>query len=94
MKRGWNAERGAFVQQLDGEALDASSLLMPLVFFVSPARSRILRTAMDAINRPPKDGGLVSMVWCFVTTSRKLTNGFDRDRGYAEISARSGLCKL
>lgn len=59
MQRGWNHERGAFVQRFDGAALDASTLLMPLVFFVSPTDPRMLQT-IDAINRSPKDGGLVS----------------------------------
>ncbi len=59
MQRGWNTQRQAFVQQLDGEALDASSLLMPLVFFVSPTDPRMLQT-IDAINRSPHVGGLVS----------------------------------
>jgi GH15 family glucan-1,4-alpha-glucosidase len=59
MQRGWNQQRGAFVQQLDGDALDASTLMMPLVFFVSPTDPRMLQT-IDAINRAPKDGGLVS----------------------------------
>ena len=39
MKRGWSRKRGAFVQSYDSDALDASLLLMPLVFFISPARS-------------------------------------------------------
>jgi GH15 family glucan-1,4-alpha-glucosidase len=59
MQRGWNQQRGAFVQQLDGDALDASNLMMPLVFFVSPTDPRMLQT-IDAINRAPRDGGLVS----------------------------------
>ncbi|MBV9771388.1 MAG: glycoside hydrolase family 15 protein [Bryobacterales bacterium] len=59
MNRGWNPDRGAFVQQFDGDAVDASTLLMPLVFFVSPTDPRMLRT-IDAINQPPKSGGLVS----------------------------------
>jgi GH15 family glucan-1,4-alpha-glucosidase len=59
MKRGWNEQRGAFLQHFDGEALDASTLLMPLVFFVSPTDPRILRT-IDTINQPPQAGGLVS----------------------------------
>jgi GH15 family glucan-1,4-alpha-glucosidase len=57
--RGWNAERQAFVQALDGDALDAANLIMPLVFFMSPSDPRMLKT-MDAINRSPKRGGLVS----------------------------------
>jgi len=59
MQRGWNHERKAFVQQFDGEALDASNLMMPLVFFVSPTDPRMLQT-IDAINRSPQAGGLVS----------------------------------
>ena len=59
MKRGWNAKRGAFVQSYDQSALDASLLLMPLVFFISPNDPRMLQT-LDAINRSPRDGGLVS----------------------------------
>ena len=59
MKRGWSKERNAFVQRYDSTALDASALLMPLVFFVAPSDPRMLET-IDAINRRPTDGGLVS----------------------------------
>lgn len=59
MRRGWNQQRGSFVQQLDGDALDASSLMLPLVFFVSPTDPRMLQT-IDTMNRPPRGGGLVS----------------------------------
>jgi GH15 family glucan-1,4-alpha-glucosidase len=59
ISRGWNAERGMFVQSYDSETLDASALMMPLVFFVSPSDPKMLQT-IDAINRPPEDGGLVS----------------------------------
>ncbi len=59
MKRGWNPQRHAFVQSYDRDAVDASCLLMPLVFFVAPTDPRMLQT-LDAINKSPKDGGLVS----------------------------------
>jgi GH15 family glucan-1,4-alpha-glucosidase len=36
ISRGWNAERGAFVQHYRTQVLDASLLYMPLVGFVSP----------------------------------------------------------
>ncbi len=36
MERGYNAERGAFVQHYDSDVLDASLLKMPLVGFVAP----------------------------------------------------------
>jgi GH15 family glucan-1,4-alpha-glucosidase len=44
MARGWNEKRGAFVMDYDSDMLDASNLLMPLVFFVSPRDPRMLRT--------------------------------------------------
>jgi GH15 family glucan-1,4-alpha-glucosidase len=59
MSKGWSAKRQSFVQHYDSESLDASNLLMPLVFFLSPNDPRMLST-LDAINRSPKAGGLVS----------------------------------
>jgi GH15 family glucan-1,4-alpha-glucosidase len=80
MKRGWNQQRGAFVQQLDGEALDASTLLMPLVFFVSPTDPRMLQT-IDAINRSPKAGGLVSDGLVFRYDVEKTPDGLKGTEG-------------
>jgi GH15 family glucan-1,4-alpha-glucosidase len=59
VQHGWSKERQAFVQYYGSEALDASALIMPLVFFMSPADPHMLKT-MDAINQPPDRGGLVS----------------------------------
>lgn len=59
MEKGWNASRQSFVQYYGSDSLDAGSLMMPLVFFLSPADPRMLAT-LDAINQPPKSGGLVS----------------------------------
>ncbi len=59
MTRGWHQDRNAFVQTFDGNALDASTLMMPLVLFLSATDPRMLRT-LDAINRSPREGGLVS----------------------------------
>jgi GH15 family glucan-1,4-alpha-glucosidase len=59
MVRGWNEDLGAFTQTYDGDSLDAANLIMPLVFFLSPHDPRMART-IDAINRPPDAGGLVS----------------------------------
>jgi GH15 family glucan-1,4-alpha-glucosidase len=42
--RGWNAERGAFVQYLDGDTLDASVLLMPTVGFLPGTDERFVQT--------------------------------------------------
>ena len=59
MKKGWNERKKAFIQSYDRPALDASLLLMPLVFFMSPTDPYMLQT-IDAINRSPRNGGLVS----------------------------------
>jgi GH15 family glucan-1,4-alpha-glucosidase len=57
MKQGWNESRHSFVQTLGGEALDASTLLLPLVFFTAADDPRMLAT-LDAIRRPMRKGGL------------------------------------
>ena len=59
MARGWRPGRQAFVQAFGSDALDASSLLMPLVFFMAPNDPRMLRT-VDAIRRPLAAGGLAA----------------------------------
>jgi len=56
MTRGWSAEFGTFVQSYDSDTLDASSLMMPLVFFVSPSDPKMLQT-IDAINRDSTSAG-------------------------------------
>jgi GH15 family glucan-1,4-alpha-glucosidase len=59
MARGWSHTRQAFVQYYGSESLDASNLMMPLVFFLAPSDPKMLKT-LDAINQPPEKGGLVS----------------------------------
>ena len=59
MSDGYCKEKQAFVQHFGSKELDASNLIMSLVFFMSPTDPRMLST-IDAINRPPSEGGLVS----------------------------------
>lgn len=59
MTKGWSEEHEAFVQHYDSDTLDASNLIMPLVFFMSPNDNRMIKT-LRAINRLPAEGGLVS----------------------------------
>jgi GH15 family glucan-1,4-alpha-glucosidase len=59
MERGFDAEQQAFVQAYGSDTLDASLLIMPLVFFMAPNDPRMLGT-LRAIDRPVDDGGLVS----------------------------------
>ena len=57
MEKGYSEDRGAFVQAFDSDHLDASNLLMPLVFFVGPNDPRMLAT-LDATLKSPDEGGL------------------------------------
>ena len=59
MTRGWNEKRGAFTQYYGSEDLDASLLIMPLVFFMAPSDPRMIST-VEAILKHPRQGGLVS----------------------------------
>ena len=59
MNKGWNDELQSFVQAYESEVLDASNLIMPLVFFLSPTDPRMLKT-LEATMKNPDKGGLVT----------------------------------
>jgi GH15 family glucan-1,4-alpha-glucosidase len=59
MQNGWSPQRDAFVQYYGSNHLDASNLIMPLVFFMAPNDPRMLGT-LDATCRRPDEGGLLS----------------------------------
>jgi GH15 family glucan-1,4-alpha-glucosidase len=71
MAKGWNPARNAFTQSYGSDDLDASLLIMPLVFFMAPTDPRMLST-LDAILKSPHDGGLVSdgLVYRYPTQTR------------------------
>lgn len=51
MERGWNESAKSFVQYYGSNQLDASLLLMPLVFFVSPSDPRMIQTTQRIHDR-------------------------------------------
>jgi len=59
MTQGWNEKRRAFTQFYGSEDLDASLLIMPLVFFMAPNDQGMIGT-INAILKSPRDGGLLS----------------------------------
>src|SRR4030088_247942 len=59
MTQGWNEKRKSFTQFYGSEDLDASLLIMPLVFFMAPTDPRMIGT-IDAILKNPGNGGLLS----------------------------------
>ncbi|MDR4481533.1 MAG: glycoside hydrolase family 15 protein [Nitrospira sp.] len=80
MTKGWNEARGSFVQSYGSDSLDASNLIMPLVRFISPTDSRMLKT-LAAINRPPAEHGLVSDGLVYRYDAAKGTDGLDGSEG-------------
>ena len=58
MTKGWNEAKGSFVQHYGTDRLDASNLIMPLTFFISPSDPRMLST-LDATQRTLVSDSLV-----------------------------------
>ncbi len=84
MERGWSPNRQAFVQAYGSEVLDASNLIMPLVFFQSPTDPRMIST-LDVINRSPENGGLVS---------NNLVYRYDVSRTVDGLSGKEGTFNM
>ena len=84
MERGWSDSRQAFVQSYGSDALDASNLMMPLVFFMAPSDPRMIST-LDAINRSPEQGGLVSNSLVYRYNVSRTEDGLSGDEGTFNI---------
>ncbi|MFO0774203.1 MAG: glycoside hydrolase family 15 protein [Nitrospiraceae bacterium] len=84
MQHGWSDERQAFVQHYGSDHLDAATLMMPLVFFVSPDDPRMLKT-LDAIMRSPKDGGLMSDGLIYRYNAEESPDGLSGQEGTFNI---------
>ena len=59
LDRSWNPDVGAFTQTFDGDALDASNLVMPIVGFLPPDDDRMRATIEATADRLTTDRGLV-----------------------------------
>jgi GH15 family glucan-1,4-alpha-glucosidase len=84
MTHGFSEQRKAFVQSYGSTSLDASALMMPLVFFVSPTDPRMLST-LDAINRSPRHAGLVSNGLVYRYDVSDAPDGLPGDEGTFNI---------
>jgi GH15 family glucan-1,4-alpha-glucosidase len=58
MAKAWNEKEGAFTQYFGADALDASTLLMPLMRFISPTDPRMTAT-IDRVRRQLAEDCLV-----------------------------------
>jgi GH15 family glucan-1,4-alpha-glucosidase len=79
-EQGWSEKRQAFVQHYTSDSLDASNLIMPLVFFISPNDPRMLST-IDATLKPPADGGLVENNLVFRYNVYETDDGLEGEEG-------------
>lgn len=80
LDKGWNDRLETFTQYYNGDTLDASNLIMPLVFFMSPRDPRMLKT-LDAITKPLRQGGLVSDSLVFRYDTSSGVDGLAGDEG-------------
>jgi len=80
MARGWSPSRASFVQFYGSEMIDASNLLMPLTFFLSPVDPK-MRAMLDTITRPPAQGGLLSDGLVYRYNSRDPADGLAGQEG-------------
>ena len=80
MKNGWSERKGAFIQSYGEEVLDASALIMPLVFFLSPTDPRLLKT-LDVLRRPIERGGLASDSLVFRYDPSRSPDGLEGQEG-------------
>jgi GH15 family glucan-1,4-alpha-glucosidase len=80
MNNGWSQQRNAFVQHYGSNSLDASNLIMPLVFFSSPTDPRTLST-IDAIMKDPLEGGLLSNSLVYRYNLREFSDGLAGGEG-------------
>jgi len=80
MSRGWDKERQSFTQFYGSKDLDASLLIMPLVFFMAPSDPRMLST-ISAILESPRKGGLVSDGLVYRYSPRMGSDGLPGEEG-------------
>ena len=76
MKKGWNENGQYFTQYYGGDVLDASNLIMPLVFFISPNDPRMLSTLEATQRRLVSD----SLVYRY-DVERAASDGLAGDEG-------------
>ena len=80
MENGWDESQQTFVQSYGSSTLDASTLMMPLVFFLSPTDPRAIGT-LEAIKRSPDKGGLVSNGLVYRYNTSTTADGIPGEEG-------------
>lgn len=84
MEKGWSEEKQAFIQYYGSSSLDASNLMMPLVFFIAPTDPMMIKT-LDATLRSPDKGGLVSNSHVYRYNAVESPDGLEGHEGTFNI---------
>ena len=82
--KGWNEKRQAYTQSYGSDVLDASVLIMPLVFFVAPTDPRFVST-LQQILQSTTNGGLVSNNLVFRYNTEQSGDGLKGQEGTFSI---------
>ena len=84
IEKGWNKEKQFFEQYYGSGTLDASNLMMPLVFFMTPYDPMMEKT-IDAMMKPPHKGGLLSNSLVYRYKANEVNDGLTGDEGTFNI---------
>ncbi len=80
LQQGWSRARQSFVQSYGTGTLDASNLVMPLVFFMAPTDPKMQMT-LDATCQAPANGGLLSDDCVYRYNSGEADDGLEGGEG-------------
>ncbi len=84
IEKGWNKEKQSFDQYYGSGTLDASNLMMPLVFFMSP-HDPMMEKTINAILKPPHKGGLLSNSLVYRYNVNEVDDGLSGEEGTFNI---------
>jgi GH15 family glucan-1,4-alpha-glucosidase len=84
IEKGWNEELQAFDQYFGSNTLDASTLMMPLVFFMSPYDPMMEKT-IEAIMQTPNVGGLLTNSLVYRYNVNEVDDGLSGEEGTFNI---------
>jgi len=84
IEKGWNKEKQFFEQYYGSGTLDASNLMMPLVFFMTPYDPMMEKT-INAMMKPPHKGGLLSNSLVYRYNVNEVDDGLSGDEGTFNI---------
>ena len=82
--KGWNEKRQAFDQYYGSNSLDASNLMMPLVFFMSPY-DPMMESTIRATMQAPHKGGLLTNSLVYRYNVNEVDDGLSGEEGTFNI---------